>query len=70
MSQSAKVSAIEIGVNIAVKFVTATLLWMAIREHAAGWPAIGVTSVFTANSFVFGYVIRRMFCRGEKHGRG
>lgn len=59
--QSKKRSAVETATQVAVKGVTATLLWMAIRPYALDIPAVAVTAIFMVNSFVLGYVIRRGF---------
>ena len=64
--QSKMASIAEIATNIAVKFCTATGLWLLIRPYAMDIPAVAVTCVFTINSFVFGYAIRRLFNRGER----
>ena len=62
--QTKKQSMIEIATNVGVKFTTATLLWLLIKPWAMDMPAVCVTLVFTCNSFIFGYAIRRMFNRG------
>lgn len=64
--QSKKSSAVEMAVQVGVKGVTATLLWIAIRPYALDIPAVCVTLIFMVNSFALGYVIRRSFNRGVK----
>jgi len=49
-----------------VKGVTATLLWIVIRPVALEIPAVVVTMIFMVNSFVLGYVIRRVFTAIDK----
>ena len=63
--QSKARSLAEIATNIGVKFCTATALWLLIRPYAMEIPAVAVTAVFTINSFVFGYAIRRLYNAGE-----
>ena len=62
--QSKKGSLLEMGVNIGVKFGTSTALWYLIRPHALDIHPVCVTLIFTVNSFVFGYAIRRVFNKG------
>jgi len=64
--QTKRQSLMEVGVNVGVKFCTATALWMLVRPYAMDIPAVAVTCIFTLNSFVFSYIIRRCFNRGER----
>ena len=59
MQQTKRASAVETAIQVSVKAVTATLLWMLIRRYAMEVPAVCVTAVFMVNSFVLGYAIRR-----------
>lgn len=67
MSQSKKKSLMETATQVGTKFCTATLLWMWLRPMAMNINPLIVTAIFSAHSFVMGYVIRRIWNLGEQN---
>ena len=63
--QSRSGSVAEIGTNVAVKFFTAYAIWHFIRPYAMSIDTFFITCIFTINSIVFGYAIRRAFNKEE-----
>ena len=63
--QTKRNSMIEQATQVGIKFCTATLLWMAIRPFAMTVYPVVITLIFSVHSFILGYLIRRVFNRGE-----
>lgn len=66
MSQTKMMSAIEVGTSTFVKFIWAMILWQGVA-----WMVLGeritldqnflITGIFTINSLIVGYIMRRVF---------